>query len=276
MFDFPAQELFKLQQSGTVSDYYLRFMELANHSSGLSAVALLQCFISGLNNDIRCDVIVQFHATILRVVFLAKLYEEKYAPPGSTRCCTPTKKYSQISFSSTSMTSGKQNASTTSLPPLLPTPSTPPIRHNTVKKMTPAEMQLHREKCLYYFCDKKFTFNHKCPNRQLLLLQIEEDDLDPDLLTSKESTTCVPNSNIVPASDPHLSLNTLKGGLGVGTIRFEAFINQLPSRVLVDGGSSNIFIKPHIAKFLKLPVEPVSTFRVMVGNGTYLAVEGMI
>jgi len=174
------------------------------------------------------------------------------------------------------MTSGKQTASTTSLSPLLPTPSTPPFRHNTVKKMSPAEMQLRREKGLCYFCDEKFTFNHKCPNRQLLLLQTEEDDLATDLLASKEPTTSVPNSNTAPASDPHLSLNALKGGFGVGTIRFEAFINQLPIRVLVDGGSSDNFIQPRIAKFLKLPVEPVSTFRVMVGNGTYLAVEGMI
>jgi len=40
-FDCPAQELFKLQQSGTVSDYYVRFMALANRSFGLSTEALL-------------------------------------------------------------------------------------------------------------------------------------------------------------------------------------------------------------------------------------------
>jgi len=175
------------------------------------------------------------------------------------------------------MTSGKQNASTTSLPPLLPTTSTPPIRHNIVKKMSLAEMQLRREKGLCYLCDEKFNFNHKCPNRQLLLLlQTEKDDLAPDLLASNEATTCVPNSNTVPASDPLLSLNALKGGLSVGTIHFEDFINQLPIRVLVDGGSSDNFIQPRMAKFLKLPIEPVSTFRVMMGNGTHLAVEGMI
>jgi len=38
-------------------------MALANRLFGLSAEALLQCFISGLNNDIRHDVIVQFPVT---------------------------------------------------------------------------------------------------------------------------------------------------------------------------------------------------------------------
>ena len=37
-------------------------------------------------------------------------------------------------------------------------------------------MQLRREKGLCYFCDEKFLFNHKCPNRQFLLLQDETDD----------------------------------------------------------------------------------------------------
>jgi len=31
-----------------------------------------------------------------------------------------------------------------------------------------------------------------------------------------------------------------------------------------------------VAKFLKLQVEPVSQFRVMVGNGNYMSAEGLI
>ena len=48
-FDCSMVELFKLQQIGTVSDYYLKFMSLANRSSGLSDDALLNCFLSGLH-----------------------------------------------------------------------------------------------------------------------------------------------------------------------------------------------------------------------------------
>ena len=52
-FDCPMAELFKLQQTDSVSDYYLKFMSLANRSLGLSNEAFLNCFISGLNPDIR-------------------------------------------------------------------------------------------------------------------------------------------------------------------------------------------------------------------------------
>ncbi|WVZ16991.1 hypothetical protein V8G54_009973 [Vigna mungo] len=53
-------------------------------------------------------------------------------------------------------------------------------------------MQLHREKGLCYFCDDKFTFNHRFDGH-------------------------------------HLSLNALKGGVGWDTIRFLAYIDKLLS-----------------------------------------------
>ena len=77
-FDCPMAELFKLQQTGSVSDYYLKFMSLANRSLGLSNEALLNGFISGLNPDIRRDVVAMCPPTLLHAVALAKLFEEKY------------------------------------------------------------------------------------------------------------------------------------------------------------------------------------------------------
>jgi len=53
-------------------------------------------------------------------------------------------------------------------------------------------------------------------------------------------------------------------------------LHGLPIQVLVDGGSSDNFLQPQIANFLKLPIELVSSFKVMVGNGNYVAVKGII
>ena len=44
----------------------------------------------------------------------------------------------------------------------------------------------------------------------------------------------------------------------------------------MDRGSSDNFLQPRIAKFLKLPIEKAPLFRVMVGNGNSMTVEGMI
>ncbi|KAJ1405708.1 Retrotransposon gag domain [Sesbania bispinosa] len=279
-FDCPMGELFKLQQTGSVLDYYLKFMSLANRFEGLSNEAVLNCFVSGLDPDIRRDVVAQSPTTLIRVVSLAKLYEEKYAPKVSSRPNNYVHKYTPLSATNTHSNYVSANAvkhtTKSSLPPLLPTPNTPSLKNGAVKKISPAEMQLRHENCLCYFCDDKFTFNHRCPNRQMLMLQLDDDEVESETIFDAHTgdTNSNPESGI--ESPPHLSLNALKGGPGVGTIRFVAYINTFPVKVLVDGGSSDNFLQPRVANFLKLPVEPAPSFKVMVGNGNYMTSEGMI
>jgi len=101
LFDCPMAELFKLQQQGTIADYYLKFMSLAHRSDGLTPEALLNCFISGLNKDIRRDVVARALNDLLRAVALAKLYEEKYVTVPITHPIPFSPRYSNLSFSNT-------------------------------------------------------------------------------------------------------------------------------------------------------------------------------
>lgn len=59
----------------------------------------------------------------------------------------------------------------------------------------------------------------------------------------------------------------MKGGTGTRTIRFLEKIGQIQVKILVDGGSSENFMQLRIAQFLKLPIELVSSFKVLIGNG---------
>ena len=148
------------------------------------------------------------------------------------------------------------------------------MKSSNVKKISPTEMQLRREKGLCYFCDEKFYFSHKCPNRQFLFLQLEEEDVEDS--SSLIAPSDVQEVETIEPDDHHLSLNALKGGVGVSTIRLMAYIDKLPVTVLIDGGSSDNFLQPRVAKFLKLLVEPTTQFRVMVGNGNYMTAEGLV
>lgn len=150
------------------------------------------------------------------------------------------------------------------LPPLLPNPKTPQIA--PVKRMTTAEMQLRREKGLCYTCDEKFSLSHKCPNKHYYVLQLDDGEpeiTEPDSPEAKEETTETPTEH-------HLSFNALSGETAAGTIRFTGSIAGQRVQVLLDGGSSDTFIQPRLVKSLRLPVEAVSPFRVLVGNGHYL------
>lgn len=174
-FECPRAKLFKLVQQDSMVDYYKDFMILANRVEGLTDDALLDCFISGHKGDIKRDVIAQSPTSLLRAVSLARLFNEKQLVGFSNANHHPTIPNSlplpvltpNPPWKSSSTTASFCASSSNSKAPF-------PLLH-FVKKMSPVEMQLRRDKGLCYACDEKFSWNHCCPNRQYLLFQSKED-----------------------------------------------------------------------------------------------------
>jgi len=106
-----------------------------------------------------------------------------------------------------------------------------------------------------------------------MLLQLEVEENDEFFLYESQPAKELQGMEV---DNHHLSLKALKGGMGVGTIRFMAYINTMPVSVLIYGGSSNNFLQPKDTKFLKLPIELAILFKVLVGNGNYMTAEGFI
>jgi len=217
----------------------------------------------------------------MRAVSLARLYEDKYNP--NFRPNPSPNIYRHQTSSPPIITNIKPNLKN-QLPPLLPTPThkpTFPIPKNQVRRLSPAEQQLRRDKGLCFLYDKKFTPNHKCSNRHFMLYQLEEtedvdnqqQDTNPKRLELDPQLTELEHNIIL---QHHLSLNVVKGVSGFATIRLTTKVHGLELQVLIDGGSLDSFIQPRIAKFLKLPVEPAPGFRVIVGNFDIMEVEGQI
>ncbi|MCH80321.1 hypothetical protein A2U01_0001088, partial [Trifolium medium] len=141
-FERPRASLFKLTQSGSLDDYYLEFTALANRSSGLTVEALLDCFISGLQTELKREVIAQNPGSLIQAVSVARLYEDKFtqSTPKPSQFIHPRTKYSTPNPSPAPTPPKK--------PPILPTPSTkpqiPPQR--SIKHISSAEIQLRRDK----------------------------------------------------------------------------------------------------------------------------------
>lgn len=249
-FECPRAKLFKLSQLSSVTEYYKEFMILANRVEGLTEDALLDCFISGLKQDIKRDVIAQSPSSLLRAASLARLFDEKQLTSFSNakfRSPTFSSSPSPISVvppnppwrTSTSAPSSPA-VSKPLLPPLLPTSAFKPFP--TVKRKTPSEMHIRREKGLCYTCDDKFLWNHKCPNRQYLLLQTEEEDNSVDVIEDEQPT-------VDPLPSHQLSFNALKGTDVVDTIRFKGMIKGHEVQILLNGGCSDNFIQPASSSF---------------------------
>jgi hypothetical protein len=274
VYDCPRATLFKLHQTGTVSEYYLQFTSLANRVNGLSNDALIDCFVSGLTDEIHRDVLIHTPISLVKAMSLAKVYEEKYSSNNKNQ------KNSSNSHSTNKPNYNKPDYTTRNAAPILNTHPTRPMsqyqKNPNIKRISPAEMQLRRDKGMCYWCDEKFSFTHKCPNRQLMLLHYDDPDEDQvlDILTQTPEITT--NSHTTNLPEHHLSLNAMKGTSNMGVLRFAGSIEHIGVQILIDGGSSDNFLQPRIAKFLKLPIEPGPQFNVLVGNGEVMTAEGVI
>ncbi|WVY94257.1 hypothetical protein V8G54_033345 [Vigna mungo] len=249
-FDDPRGKLFKLTQSSSVTAYLTEFESLANRIVGLQPSFLLSCFISGLKSEIRRDVAVGF----------ARLHEEKLQDHSRTHRLPSSQSWTPTSVSRT-FSPSPISTSPKPFPPLLPAPP-PKTRY---KQLTEAEMAEKHEKGLCFDYDQKFSCNHRCPARYLLLIADEDDDtiiagdVEQHEELKSQGVEEVLDTSSLPAQ---LSLNALSSTGAPETLQILGLIAQYQVRVLVDEGSTHNFIQQ------KSPTVPL---KVLVGSGEELA-----
>jgi len=280
LFGSPREILFKLTQQGSVTDYYTEFVVLANRTNIEPPVALKGCFVSGLRKEIRREVKAQCPTSLMRAVSLARLYEDKFT---FRLKITPGPNAHRYTNHQNNLPVAMRPQQRSNLPPLLPTPTQTPLPNNNrppIKRLTMAEQQIRREKGICFWCDDKFTPQHRCPNKNFMLYQLEltnDDDPQQNAILMAENN---PSPDIATLEEQvlhhHLSYNALHGSQGPATIRVKVTINGKVFQALIDGGSYDSFLQPRVAKFLNLTIQPAFAFRVMVSNFETMEVEGFI
>ncbi|MCI02373.1 hypothetical protein A2U01_0023405, partial [Trifolium medium] len=273
-YDDPRGKLFKLQQTTTVASYLTEFESLANRIVGLSSPDLLSCFISGLRSELRREVLAQQPTSLNQAAGLARLQEEKLQDLLRLAKSRPQHPW-------VPPTPSRPNPSPSSSAPLLPTPPSRP----RFRQLSPTEMADRREKGLCFNCDERFSRNHRCKARFLLLIAEEDDDshgLDPE---DDDSHGLDSGELGLPDPDPpheipdlveefnsaQLSFHALSGVQSAQTIRVLGRVGSHEVRVLVDGGSTLNFIQAQVAHKLGLPHLPSTPLKVIVGNGEELS-----
>lgn len=116
--------------------------------------------------------------------------------------------------------------------------------------------------------------SHKCPNKRIYLLQVDDDDSSDHTFDHPDQTLTI--DELSSSIEYHLSLNALHGSMGTGTMRFKGNIQGVEIQILLDSGSSDNFLQPRIAHCLKLPIHSATKFPVLVGNGSKLNSKGYI
>jgi len=247
-------ELFKLQQHGSVSEYQTHFEKLSNCVIGLSSDTILNCFISGLQPEIRRELTILHPYSISQAIRLAKLIEDKIKDSKP--------KYPRPQPHNPTHIHPQQNPNNR-IPQHQPT--TP---HLPIKRLTPAQLQERRTQGLCYNCDEKFTPGHKCSTaRFLLLMDHPESPIDPPI----DPPPTNPNIPEVEDTIHYLSPQAFSGNPSPKTLKFTGLIHNLPVIVLVDSGSSHNILQPRIAHHLHLPIKPTPPFSVIVGDGALIS-----
>jgi len=246
--------LFKLTQKGSIVDYLFEFEALVNRIVGLPFPFLLSCLISGLSSIVRWEVQALQPLSLIQVVGLSSLQEEKFCDLHRLLRCKTN------SFNPQPPSSLHFPTYPRLLPPIsLSSPATKNSPPPSLKWLSPEELANHREKGLCFNRDEKYHCGHKCASKVFFLIAEEDDEaqMDPSLVDLQPKPL-----DEVGFPQAQISLHTLSGHLAPETLRLVGQIAQWEVVILVDGGSTHNFVRA-----LDLHSRPTTPLRVMVGNG---------
>ncbi|XP_061357767.1 uncharacterized protein LOC133302059 [Gastrolobium bilobum] len=261
-FEDPLGSLAKLQQFGSVIEFQTAFELIARRVTDLTPVMRKSLFIAGLKPQLRRAVLVHRPIDMTSAFSFAKIYEDQFAEARVAKPWVPRTTQSPQPIAAPPITIVSPSNY------FKPNPSLPPI---PIKRLSPAEMQVRRDKNLCYNCDEIFVRGHKCKGRATLLYLEGTDDEPPDI--PPDHTLAHTVEEVEPPSQevPHeISFNALFGHQSSNSFRLQGTIYGQPVQLLIDGGSTHNFITSRMASHFHLTLHVISPFKVRVGNGDAL------
>lgn len=298
LYDDPKAALKELKQTSTIAEYQSMFEDISMKVTRLSEQWLISLFIAGLQEQLKCELLLAQPETYYQAVSLAKLYEQKVATMQNTfkgnaargRSTNSGQKSiggnsayflpnnNRNSFQGTSNSRGPsysnsfKQQSSNSLPSISTGSNAGSSSTTSIKRLTTTEIKARRKKGLCYYCDEKYQPNHKCKVSCYLLVGPEElDEMVNENLIEENAVTEEESSQLhVLDVAPDISLNALAGQFHPNTLRVLGRHGKKHIKILVDNGSNNNFINPDIAAKLNLPQTPITKFKVGTGSGNFL------
>jgi hypothetical protein len=172
-----------------------------------------------------------------------------------------------------------QNRKSSFIPRPKPVNPTTPSAPLKIQKLTRDEMAEHQLKGLCYNCDDKYFLGHKCKEQNIFMAISEdiqeEDDDTPPMPESTEISEINPPSD-PPEVEPIISLNALISFSAPQTLKLIGYIKHRKVIILVDSGSTHIFIHRRIAQETHCYIHAVNNFQIMIANGGSMNVAGVV
>ncbi|XP_071902780.1 uncharacterized protein [Coffea arabica] len=262
-----VEEFNKLQQSSTVMACQEKFEELRAivllKNPGLSESYFVSSYLSGLQEELKALVKMHKPQTLQEAFEVAK-WKEK-----ALEVIFKKSRASNRLFPPTRMSSSREIS--THRPPV--TKATTVSEEDSTKqgnmsqpykRITPTDFQYRKDNYLCFKCGAKFRPGHMCKDKGVHM--IIATDLE-DRVDEEEVIEYMDSGN---KPEVELSLHSLIGNLLSSTIKLLGKVRDSEISILLDGGSSNCFLKKSVAQRWQELVRQHKPFKVRIANGQEL------
>ena len=136
--------------------------------------------------------------------------------------------------------------------------------------LTPKQLEEKRQKNQCFWCEEKFVPGHRCKNRQIYLLTVEDADEEMGEEPKVLEEAVGESDQVTLMNNPYLSLHALEGTFNYQTMIMKGAVGKKIVCVLVDTGSTHNFIDAGVAIKLGCVREKVQELKVLAANGEEL------
>ncbi|XP_039039693.1 uncharacterized protein LOC120177719 [Hibiscus syriacus] len=246
-----VEEFTKLVQKGSVEEYQDRFEELHPHmllkNPTLGEEFFVSLFINGLRDDIKHRVKALDPKTLSEAYRQAKLYELS------------------VEFESKILWPIFRNPSySNSLPNSKPNQLPIPQKSSTTLQPKQNLLEYRRKNNLCFMCGEKFVPGHQCKIKQLNMMIEDEIVLPSDVVPTDSEQPVLQEEESL-----EISMNAITGCIGYNTLRIQGSIQGKPLNILIDSGSTHIFLTPQWAE-AGIQVNTPYSLAIKVANGQQL------
>ena len=291
--DLALEKLMDIKQSSTIMAYRSEFEKLSSQIPDLEPKFLERVFLKGLTPAIRS------HVDVLKIKGLAALMDaalkmEKQlhvnwhvmrssTPPEQSAPLTTTNKgyRKQGGYNSTDIPStldrGKAGTSGVTPPTnisqtisLTPTTNFPKRQ----LRLTDAEFQARKDKGLCFHCDENFSPGHKCRKQLNILLVHDDESVEADHIDQDWAPIDSDSSEVNGIHSAFVSCNSVHGLSKRSTMKLKGEIRDRDIVILIDPGATHNFICEKLAEELNLPLSPMPSYRIVLGDGPMVFGKG--
>ncbi|XP_019459980.1 PREDICTED: uncharacterized protein LOC109359744 [Lupinus angustifolius] len=281
MVQNPFEQLLALRQTGTMEEYVEEFEKYVGALREIDPEFVKGIFLNGLKEEVKAEVKLYEHPNLTEVIHKALMVEEKniiMQRKGSSNNYARSTRFTRSNFPSRSITleskSGIERKSDQSSGGSASvnmnnaqTVDGSRGRGGAFKQLTGAELREKREKGLCFRCDEPFNRDHKCKNRQFIMILLEEEEDEEEEVDSEE----IEGANL---HSLQLSLRAMAGLTSNKSWKVTGCVKGKEVVILIDCGASHNFISTKVVEQLQLEAQATPRYVVEVGDGHKVQCQG--